>query len=92
MRKFIVLAATITLLASCTQAQIDRANVYQQQIASACAVAMSPPVLAISGPIAPYIIAGCGTEAMIAALALDPTSLAWINELIAKVRTPRPRG
>ena len=86
MRKF-VMPAALALLAGCTPAQIDRANAYQRQIAAACSVAMSLSTLA--GPIAPYIIAGCGTEAMIAKLALDPSSLAWVHELIGKVRGQR---
>lgn len=84
MRKAIIPAAALALLAGCAPAQIDRANAYQQQIAGACAVAMS--LSALAGPIAPYIIAGCGTEAMIAHLALDPSSLAWINQLVAQVK------
>ena len=43
----------------------------------------------IAGPVAPWIIGGCGAEAMIARLALDPTSLAWVNELVAQVKGVR---
>ena len=82
-----LIAAALVLLAGCTQAQIDRANAYQRQIAAACSIAMS--LSALAGPVAPYIIAGCGTEAMIAKLALDPSSLAWVHELIGKVRGQR---
>ena len=82
------LAPLATLaVAACTPAQLDRAAVYQAQIAAACNVAMS--LAPIAGPVAPWIIGGCGAEAMIARLALDPTSLAWVNELVAKVRVMR---
>jgi len=57
---------------------------YQAKIAAACNTAMlvAPLVPAVG----PWIIAGCGTEAAIAKLALDPTSLQWVNGLIANAR------
>lgn len=74
----------LSLLAACTSAQIERAQGYQDKIASMCRVAvmLSP----IAGPYAPWIVGACGTEAAIAKLALDSSSLEWIEGLIAKVR------
>ena len=76
--------AGLALLASCTQAQLDQAAAYQAQIATACNIAMA--LLPQSGSVAPWIVGGCSSEAMIAKLALDPTSLAWVNQLAAKAR------
>jgi hypothetical protein len=79
------LAGVLALsVAGCTQAQLDRAAGYQAQIASACAVAMS--LAPIAGPYAVWIVGACQSEAMIARLALDPSSYAWLQELIAKAR------
>ncbi len=75
------------LLVACTPEQVIRAQSYQDKIAGACSGAMS--LSPIAGPIAPYIIGGCGAEEMIAKLALNPTSLAWINGLIAMVKGMR---
>jgi len=77
-------ALLASMLAACTPAQQAAAPGYQQEIAAACNVAM---VLApMAGPVAPWIIGGCATEEAIAKLALDPSSLAWINGLTAKAR------
>ena len=74
-------------LSACTPQQILTAQSYQDKIAVACSVAMT--LAPIAGPMAPWIIGGCGAEAMIANLALDPHSLAWVNELVAKVKVMR---
>ena len=84
MLKPLAAVAGIAMLTSCTQAQLDQAAAYQAQIAGACAVAMT--LAPIAGSVAPWIVGGCSSEAMIAKLALDPTSLAWVNELIEKGR------
>ncbi len=83
-RKPLAAVAGLALLASCTQAQLDQAAAYQAQIATACNIAMA--LLPQSGSVAPWINAGCSTQDMIAKLALDPSSLVWINELAAKAR------
>lgn len=75
------------VVTACTPAQLVTAQSYQDRIAGACAVAMTLAPLA--GPVAPWIIGGCGTEAMIAKLALDPSSLAWINGLVAQAKSVR---
>ena len=77
--KRIALAAAL-LTAACTPAQIDQAAAYQQQIRMACAVAMA---------LAPYpeVVGACRTEAAIAAVALDPSTLDWLNGIIARVRS-----
>mgnify|MGYP001558844911 CR=1 FL=1 len=76
--------AAVLILAACAPEQLLRAQSYQEKIAAACNVAMS--LAPVAGPVAPWIIGGCGAEAMIARLALNPTSLAWVEELILKVR------
>lgn len=79
-----VLVGTLT---ACTPAQLDRAAGYQAQIAGACAVAST--LAAVAGPYAVWIVGACSTEAAIAKLALDPSSLAWLTDLVARVRGPR---
>lgn len=87
MDKFILaFACMLSGLAACTAPQVATATKYQADIAAACGVAMTLSPLA--GPYAPWIVAGCSTEGAVAKLALDPTSLAWVNGLAAKVRSP----
>ena len=76
--------ASLGALGACTAAQVDTANRYQAEIAGACAVAMT--LAPIAGQVAPWIIGGCATEAAIAKLALDPSSLAWLQGLVAKAK------
>lgn len=59
-------------------ARIDR------DVRAACAVAM--PLAPMAGPYAAFIVGGCATEAGIAKLASDPSSVAWLNGMIAKIR------
>lgn len=75
----LALAAT-----GCTTAQQTTASSYQAAISTACSVAMT--FAPAAGPVAPWIIGGCATEQAIAKLALDPSSLTWVNNLIAMVR------
>ncbi len=82
MRRLLIPA--LTLVAGCTAAQEAAAPGYQAQIAAACNVAIM--VGAADPAIGIYIVAACKTEEAIARLALDPTALAWVNGLIAKVR------
>lgn len=87
LRSAIFVGALVGTLTACTSAQLDRAASYQSQIAGACAVAttLSP----IAGPYAPFIVGACATEAAIARLALDPSSLDWIRDLVSKIRERR---
>ena len=74
----------LLVVAACTPEQLLQAQNYQDRIARACQVAMT--LVPVAGPLSPWIIGGCGAEAMIARLALDPSSLVWVEELIEKVR------
>jgi hypothetical protein len=76
--------AGLLALAACTPAQLEEATLYQARIAGACSVAMT--LAPVAGLAAPWIIGACGTEAAIARIALDPSTLAWINDLVAKLR------
>lgn len=76
--------AAVFSLSACTQAQLDQADAYQAQIARVCAMASA--LAPIAGPYAVWIIGACSTEAAIAKLALDPSSLAWLHDIIVKVR------
>ena len=84
--KRIVLAAVL-LLAACTPEQLNQAGAYQQQIAGVCNVAMM--LAPMAGPVAPWIVGGCGTEAAVAKLALEPSSLQWISEIVAERKVIR---
>ncbi len=77
-------AAVLLALAACTLQQTADLQHYQDQIAGACALAMM--VAPLTGPAAPWVIAGCSTEAAVAKLALDPSSLAWLQGIVAGVR------
>lgn len=79
-----ICAAAALMLAACAPSQLADAQRYQADIAGVCGVAMT---LAPFAPmIAPWVIGGCATEAAVAKLALDPSSLAWVNGLVAKMR------
>ncbi len=80
----IVFTLILAALTACTAAEVNKAQTYQNDITAACAVAM--PLAGVAGPAAPYIVAGCATEEAIAKLALDPSSLEWVNGLIAGVK------
>ena len=82
MKRIIILAALG--LGACTAAQQQQAAGYQAAISAACSTAMTFDLLVPS--IKPWIDGGCGTEQAIAALANDPTSLAWVNGLIAQMK------
>jgi hypothetical protein len=87
MNRLIILAAAagvLALLNSCTPQQVQDAGRYQADIAVACGVAMTPELIA--GPYAPWIVGACSSEALIARLALDPSSLEWLNGILARVR------
>lgn len=71
-------------LAACTPSQLSDAQRYQDEIAGACSLAMT--LASMAGPAAPWIIGGCATEEAIAKLALDKSSLAWLNGIIAGLR------
>jgi len=76
------IAALPLALTACTTAQIKTAQGYQDQIVGACTVAMAMPL----GPLAPWVIGGCATEAAVAKLALDPTSLEWLARIVAMAK------
>lgn len=77
----------LLVLSGCTTAQVARIQGYQDQIVSACNLALPLAAVPIIGT---YITAGCATEQAIAKLALDPSSLAWVNGLIVKAKTVKP--
>lgn len=86
--KRVLALAGMMLLAACTNGMVDqtKATTDSTALVTACNTAMGLAPLA--GPIAPWIIAGCGTAEAIAKLAADPSSVAWVNGLIAQVRRP----
>ena len=79
----------LLLLAGCTGGMVDQGKVdvanAQLQLACGTAMTLSP----IAGPYAPFILAGCGSAEGLARLAGDPASVAWVNDLILKVRALR---
>lgn len=84
MNRITIIAGLALALSACTAAQVERAQSYHDTLAAVCAVAMRE---APNNPkLAPWIIGGCASEAAIAKLALDPGSLVWVNDLIAKAR------
>lgn len=83
MRAFAAPMLAGLLLLGCTPDQQTKAIQYQRDIAALCRVAMA---FAGATGVGIYIVGGCATEAAIAKLALDPTSLQWLNDLIQKAR------
>lgn len=80
----LITAALVASLGACNPA--TTATV-ESDIASACSIAVS---LAPFAPtIAPWIIGGCSTAEAISKLAQDPSSLAWINQLIGMARAAK---
>jgi len=73
-------------LASCQQIA-DEAKTIDPKLTAACnaAMALSP----LAGPYAVWIAAACGSAEAIAKLAQDPSSLAWLEQLIADVEKSR---
>jgi len=82
-----ILIGIAELTSGCTPQQQKEAAVASASLQAACAAAMQLAPLA--GPVAPYIIAGCATASGIAKLAADPSSVAWVESLIAEVRQPQ---
>lgn len=84
----LISAASLATLAACTPQQqaavATQAQAIDPALVSACSTAMT--LAPVAGPIAPWIIGGCSTAEAITKLATDPTSLAWVNGLMAKVR------
>lgn len=84
MIRAIIASAFAVALAGCTADQLTTVQSYQDKIASVCKGAL---MLAPFAPaIEPWVVGGCASEAAIAKLALDPTSLAWLDGLIVKAR------
>ncbi len=74
----------LVAVSACTPQQALDAGRYQAQIAGACQVAMT--LAPIAGPYSIYIIGACATEEAIAKLALDPSSLTWLQGIVARLR------
>lgn len=79
MLRNLIIIGSLTLLASCS----SDATAVQPGLQAACSDAMA--LAPIAGPIAPYIIAGCGTAEAIDDLAADPTSTEWVGKLIGQI-------
>jgi hypothetical protein len=63
-----------------------KAEHYHLMLQTACRIGMGVAPMVAPG-VVPYLVAGCGTEAAIAKLALDPSSLEWVKGLVASVVT-----
>lgn len=77
----VLIAASLLILAGCNSTSW-LAN-EQPTIAGLCATAMT--LSPFAGPYAVYIAGACGTEAAVAKLALDPSSVEWLQGILAKV-------
>lgn len=76
----IIVAITVAL-SGCTPMERDQATA---DIYAACSTAMM--LAPAAGPAAPFILAGCGSAEAIAKLASDPSSVAWVENLIAQAK------
>lgn len=90
MKKLAFALGVLLALGACTTGQVTTAQSYQAKIAGVCNTAMTlvsfPLFAPFAAPVAPWVIGGCATEEAIAKLALDPSSLAWVNGLINKMK------
>ena len=81
-------AAAALVLSACsgpiTPTQVQTAQNNQAVVASLCnqAMALAP----IAGPYAIWITAACGSEMLVADLALQPGAINYLNSIIARVR------
>src|SRR5258706_15159083 len=78
-----VIMALAMALAGCTTTQVATVQGYQDQLVSACSLALPLAVVPMVGV---YITAGCATEEGIAKLALDPSKLARGKRLVGKAK------
>jgi hypothetical protein len=78
-------------LAACSPQQLQQgaavAGDYQQKIAAACTAAA--PLMA-APQVGVYLAAGCAGEQAIAKLALDPSSLDWLDSVMAQAKAAVP--
>jgi len=72
----------LSLLAGCTQAQLDQAEAYRAQVAQACGVL----TVIAPGTWADPWVADCRTAAGIASLALKPEIHVWLRSIIDRLR------
>ena len=73
-------------LAAC-QEIADTAKTLDPKLTAACNAALA--LSSFAGPYAVWIEAACGSAEAIAKLALDPSSLAWLEQLLADVEKLR---
>lgn len=67
-------------LAGCNPQQLADAQRYQADIAAVCQQAMI--VAPFFPKVAPWLVGACESEAAIAKLALDPSSLTWLKGIL----------
>ena len=83
--KLLTLISLGLLLTACSAAQVQQAVTTASdvtgQVKTLCTAAL--PLAAAAGPVAPYILAGCASDSAINTLAQDPSSVQWLNGLIA---------
>jgi len=81
--KKIIAIITLMGLAAC-QNYAQEAPKVSAELNAVCNTAML--LAPVSGELAPWIIGGCGSAEGLAKLAADPNSIAWVQDLIAKVK------
>jgi hypothetical protein len=63
---------------------VQKADAVEARIEALCAEA--EPLADLYPPVGVYVHAACATEAMIAKLALDPRTVAWLQAMIDELR------
>jgi hypothetical protein len=94
---YAALAAAL-LLSGCSDAQVDTVQAGAAKVGpalqTACnaAMALAPVAAAVpqAAAIVPFVMAGCGAAEGLAKLAADPSSVAWVNGLVAKMQAVIP--
>jgi hypothetical protein len=83
----------VSVLASCTTAQVAQVASYQAAVQNACAIAEGEAsgsvAMAIPDVARAVMLAhsACDREEAIASLILSPTSVAWLNTLITTIKS-----
>jgi hypothetical protein len=79
------IAVVTIFLAGCSGVQApppEDFERYYQEVKMACSV-VAP--LALATPAGPWVAVGCGTSEGLLKLASDPTSVAWLHSIKAKI-------
>lgn len=80
-------ACVLAVQIACTATQVMKADSVQAEITKLCGIAI--PLASLDPAVGVYAQAACVSEEMIAKLALDPHTVAWLQGIIAQLKKAR---